>query len=320
MPVLKTLQGHFYKASDIPCIIERDKDRSRSLTSCARTAKFCAFCVLLVFSQSVNTVQAGPASAIRTPRLRSEAVIVQDQDTDEFLLEKKAQDVMPIASITKLMTAMVILDSGINMGMPITISELDKDTLRNSRSHLYVGSRISRMQAVLLALMASENRAAHALARTFPGGKNEFVKAMNRKAAALGLTGTRFEDSSGLSDHNVSSAQDLCRLVNAAYRYPLIRTFSTRKEFILKNEGKKLRFVNTNSLVHNDHWVIGLSKTGYIQEAGRCLVMQASLVHRPIVIVLLNASGTRSRIDDVLRIKRWLERIRPAKKTGKQDT
>lgn len=269
-----------------------------------------SFLFLLGFLSSTN---AGPSLKVRDPRLRSAAVVVQDQNTDELLLSKKAEAVMPIASITKLMTAMVVLDSGINMGMPITIEELDKDKLRYSRSHLYVGTRLSRMQALLLALMASENRAAHALARTYPGGKAEFIRAMNRKAQMLDLSETKFEDSSGLSGGNVSSAADLCRLVNAAYRYPLIRQFSTRKEFILKNGRKQMRFVNTNSLVRSDSWDIGLSKTGYIQEAGRCLVMQASVTDRPVVIVLLNASGNSTRINDVLRIKRWLEKLKPSK-------
>jgi D-alanyl-D-alanine endopeptidase (penicillin-binding protein 7) len=266
----------------------------------------------------LSTIEAGPSINVRNPRLRSAAAIVQDQNTDELLLSKKAGDVMPIASITKLMTAMVLLDSGINMGMPITIEETDKDKLRYSRSNLKVGTRLSRMQALLLALMASENRAAHALARTYPGGTEEFVRAMNRKAQALGLTETRFKDSSGLSGGNVSSAQDLCSLVNAAYRYTLIRDFSTRKEFTFKNGRRMFRFVNTNSLVRNAGWDIGLSKTGYIQESGRCLVMQTSLRDRHIVIVLLNASGERTRINDVLRIKRWLEQIELVQDSQKQ--
>lgn len=264
---------------------------------------------LLCLSGFLSSIEAGPVTKVRNPRLRSAAVVVQDQNTDEFLLSIKPEAVMPIASITKLMTAMVILDSGINMGALITILEPDKDKLRYSRSHLQVGTRLSRMQALLLALMASENRAAHALARTYPGGKDEFVRAMNRKARALGLSETRFEDSTGLSEGNVSSAQDLCRLVNVACQYPLIRSFSTRKDFVLKNGRRHLRFVNTNSLVRRSGWDIGLSKTGYIQESGRCLVMQTLLKHRPVVIVLLNASGDRSRTNDVLRIKQWLERI-----------
>lgn len=278
-----------------------------------------AVVVALLLSGLLPSTEAGSSLKIRNPRLRSAAVLVQDQNTDEWLLSKKAETVMPIASISKLMTAMVILDSGINMGLPITISESDKDRLRYSRSHLYVGTRLSRMQALLLSLMASENRAAHALARTYPGGKEEFVREMNRKAVALGLKETKFEDSSGLSGGNVSSASDLVRLVNAAYRYPLIRSFSTRKELVLKNGRRKLRFVNTNSLVRNGAWDIGLSKTGYIQEAGRCLVMQASLEQRPVVIVLLNASGNSTRINDVLRIKRWLKKIGPSDKDRKQN-
>jgi len=292
-----------------------------------RICKTCSLCfyrkpIILVLSFIIflSTIEAGPSVNIRNPRLRSVAVIVQDQNTDELLLSKKAETVMPIASITKLMTAMVILDSGINMGMPITIGESDKDKLRYSRSRLPVGTRLSRMQALLVALMASENRAAHALARTYPGNRDAFVRAMNRKAQALGLKETRFEDSSGLSEGNVSSASDLSRLVNAAYRYPLIRTFSTRKEFLFKNGRRQLRFVNTNPMVRNTAWDIGLSKTGYIRESGRCLVMQASTAHRSVVIVLLNASGDRTRLNDVLRIKQWLEKIEPLQNDREQNT
>ena len=303
----------FYLKKNNPCSLSSTPPPSPSAGSLnwkvLRQRLVISFLFLLGVLSSTN---AGPSLKVRDPRLRSAAVVVQDQNTDELLFSKKAEAVMPIASITKLMTAMVVLDSGINMGMPITIEELDKDKLRYSRSHLYVGTRLSRMQALLLALMASENRAAHALARTYPGGKAEFIRAMNRKAQMLNLSETKFEDSSGLSGGNVSSAADLCRLVNAAYRYPLIRQFSTRKEFVLKNGRKQMRFVNTNSLVRSDSWDIGLSKTGYIQEAGRCLVMQASVTDRPVVIVLLNASGNSTRINDVLRIKRWLEKLKPS--------
>jgi D-alanyl-D-alanine endopeptidase (penicillin-binding protein 7) len=278
-----------------------------------------AVLLVLFLSGFLSSIEAGPSIKVRNPSLRSAAAIVLDQNTDELLLSKKAEAVMPIASITKLMTAMVILDSGINMGMTLTISESDKDTLRYSRSRLYIGTRVSRMQALLLALMASENRAAHALARTYPGGQSQFVLAMNRKARELGLSETKFQDPTGLSTGNVSSAADLSRLVSAAYRYPLIRSFSTRKEFILKNSRRQTRFVNTNSLVRSDSWDIGLSKTGYIQEAGRCLVMQASLTNRPVVIVLLNASGNATRINDVMRIKRWLEKITPPGEVRKKN-
>jgi D-alanyl-D-alanine endopeptidase (penicillin-binding protein 7) len=298
--------------------LRREVDSLHDRTGLLRAFRSKAVVLVLFLIGCLSTIEAGPSIKVRDPRLRSAAAIVQDQNTDELLLSKKAEDVMPIASITKLMTAMVLLDSGINMGRPITIEESDKDKLRYSHSRLYVGTRLSRMQALLLTLMASENRAAHALARTYPGGKEEFVRAMNRKAQALGLTETRFEDSSGLSGGNVSSAQDLCSLVNAAYRYTLIRDFSTRKEFTFRNERRVFRFVNTNSLVRNASWDIGLSKTGYIQESGRCLVMQTSLRDRRIVIVLLNASGERTRINDVLRIKRWLEQIESVQDSQKQ--
>ena len=157
------------------------------------------------------------------------------------------------------------------------------------------------------------------MARTYPGGESEFVQAMNRKAQKLSLSETRFNDSSGLSGENVSSAADLCKLVEAAHRYPLIRSFTTQKEFVLKTGKRQRRFVNTNPLVRNTSWDIGLSKTGYIQESGRCLVMQASLTDRPVVIVLLNASGERTRTDDVLRIKRWLEKLGPSLEEQKQN-
>lgn len=285
-----------------------------------RTLGSKAVVTMLCFGVLLSSSEAGPSVQIRNPRLRSAAVIVQDQTTDELLLSKKAEAVMPIASITKLMTAMVVLDSGINLGLPITVSEDDKDTLRNSRSRLPIGTRVSRMQALLIALMASENRAAHVLARTYPGGKTAFVRAMNKKARSLGLDETRFEDPCGLSEGNVSSAVDLCRLVNAAYKYPLIRSFSTQKEFVLDNGRRPLHFVNTNSLVRNASWDIGLSKTGYILESGRCLVMQASMTHRSVVIVLLNAAGDNTRLNDVLSIKRWLEKMEPQRKVAHKNT
>lgn len=319
MPVLKNLH-RFIETIKSCLFLKWENDSSYTGSENMRTVRSRAVVFVLFISGFLSSIEAGPSIKVRDPRLRSAAVIVHDQNTDELLFEKKAHDVMPIASISKLMTAMVILDSGINMGMPITIEESDKDKLRYSRSHLYVGTRLSRMQALMLALMASENRAAHALARTYPGGNDEFIRAMNRKALTLGLSETQFKDSSGLSGGNVSSAQDLCTLVNAAYRYSLIRDFSTRKEFTIKSGRKRLRFVNTNSLVRNASWDIGLSKTGYIQEAGRCLVMQASLIDRHIVIVLLNASGNRTRIDDVLRIKRWLEKIESTQDSKKQQT
>lgn len=247
-----------------------------------------------------------PYSA-RVPKLRSAAFLVQDQRTGEFLLAKHAETAMPIASITKLMTAMVLLDAHLNMEEKIAIQEDDKDTLRNSRSHLYVGSQLTRREALLVALMASENRAAHALARTYHGGVRALVAAMNERARILGLSETRFEDPTGLSDGNVSSALDLGRLVDEACKYPLICSFSTQREATLQLGRKRLKFINTNALVRNPRWQIGLSKTGYIEEGGRCLVMQTLLAKRPVLIVLLNSAGKNTRIADAKRIKDWME-------------
>ncbi len=241
------------------------------------------------------------------PMLRSSSALVLDQQTGQTLVEKQAETVMPIASITKLMTAMVLLDAHLDMEESIVIRPEDKDTLRHSRSRLPVGTRLTRMEALGLALMASENRAAHALGRTFPGGVEACVRAMDAKAWALGLAETRFEDPAGLSSGNVSSAQDLARLVDAAYQYPLIRKCTTRTETTLRTGRRVLQFINTNALVRGRRWQIGLSKTGFIQEAGQCLVMQAMLAERPVLIVLLDSWGRYSRLGDANRIKQWVE-------------
>jgi D-alanyl-D-alanine endopeptidase (penicillin-binding protein 7) len=255
---------------------------------------------------SVN-LHAGSIPSVRVPKLGSAAAVVKDQRTGEFLLSKQAETAMPIASITKLMTAMVVLDAKLDMDAPITIREEDKDMLRNSSSHLPVGTRLTRHEALLIALMASENRAAHALGRTYPGGIRAAVHAMNEKAKLLGLSETRFDDPTGLSDGNVSSAHDLSRLVEAACHYPLICNFTTTAEVTLELGHKRLHFHNTNALVRNPRWQIGLSKTGYIEEGGRCLVMQTLLAQRPILIVLLNSTGKNTRLADANRIKTWME-------------
>lgn len=239
--------------------------------------------------------------------LKSASVLVLDQNTGQALLEKQAGAVVPIASITKLMTAMVLLDAHLDPLEILTITSDDKDLLRHSRSRLPVGTRLPREQALLLALLASENRAAHALGRTFPGGLSAFVQAMNAKAKALGLTGARFEDPSGLSSGNVATAWDLARILEAAYRYPEIRDFSTRSETTIQAGRRSIQFPNTNALVRNPRWSIGLSKTGYIQEAGRCLVMQAMLANRPVLVILLDSWGKYTRLGDANRIKQWLE-------------
>ena len=252
------------------------------------------------------TLQAAPRPLARLA-LKSASALVLDQATGQTLIEKQAGAVQPIASLTKLMTAMVLLDARLDPQEILTITNDDKDMLRHSKSRLPVGTRLPREQALLLALLASENRAAHALGRTFPGGLEAFVQGMNAKAKELGLEETKFEDPSGLSAGNVASAHDLARIMEAAYRYPEIRDFTTRPETSIQAGRRSIQFPNTNALVRSSRWNIGLSKTGYIEEAGRCLVMQAMLANRPVLIILLDSWGKYSRLGDANRIKQWLE-------------
>ncbi|MFN0038269.1 MAG: serine hydrolase [Burkholderiales bacterium] len=244
--------------------------------------------------------------------LRSGAVLVMDQNSGIPLLAKNTDQVMPIASITKLMTAMVVLDSGLPLLESITIDNEDVDRKKGSRSKLKVGTTLMRAEMMKLALMASENRAAAALARNYPGGAAAFVAEMNRRAAELGMANSRFSDSTGLSPYNVSTADDLVKLVEAAHHYPLIREYTTSDSFRIESEGKRRRHVlsygNSNRLIKSASWEIGLSKTGYISEAGRCLVMQAMIADKPVIIVLLDSWGKLARIGDANRIKRWIER------------
>lgn len=240
-------------------------------------------------------------------RLESSAVLVQDQVSGDVLVDKNSAVVQPIASITKLMTAMVALDALPSLSETLTIGNDDVDQLKGTGSRLRVGAQLTREEMLRLALMSSENRAASALSRHYPGGKDAFVAAMNRKSQSLGLTDTRFKDPTGLTAENVSSPRDLARMVNAAYQYPLIREFSTTPGDIVKVAGRDMQFNNTNALVKNPGWDIGLSKTGYISEAGKCLVMQAWLNSKPVVIVLLDSWGKATRIGDANRIKKWLE-------------
>lgn len=239
--------------------------------------------------------------------IRSACACVEDQQTGELLVQKRATAVLPIASITKLMTAMVTLDAQLDLHELITIEPQDVDTLRHSRSRLRVGTIIAREDALLLALMASENRCAHALGRTYPGGIDAFIAAMNAKALSLGLTDTHFEDPVGLSSGNVSTARELARMVDAAYQYPLVRKFTTRDDAEIQSGYRTQKFRNSNRLVRSPNWQIGLSKTGFIDEAGRCLVMQAEVARRSVLIVLLDAQGNLTRFEDANRIKRWME-------------
>ncbi|WP_231913010.1 D-alanyl-D-alanine endopeptidase [Sterolibacterium denitrificans] len=242
-----------------------------------------------------------------TLRLYSNAVMVLDQSTGSVLYEKNSEAVLPIASITKLMMAMVALDAPPDLDEILQIDEDDVDTLKGTHSRLRVGTRLSREEMLRLALMSSENRAAFALSRYYPGGRPAFVAAMNRKAQMLGLQDTYFSDPTGLSAENVSSARDLARMVSVAQQYPLIRQFSTTSNYEVAFGGRTHVFNNTNSLVRSSSWDIGLSKTGFINEAGRCLVMQAWFNNKPTIIVLLDSIGKMTRIGDANRIKHWVE-------------
>lgn len=243
--------------------------------------------------------------------LRSHAAVIIDQHTGRILYQKNANEVLPIASITKLMTAMVLVDAKLNMQEIISITRADKDTLRYSRSRLAIGAKLTRADLLKIALMASENRAASALARSFPGGKQAFIDAMNNKSKTLGMRQTYFSDSTGLITENHSTANDLTILLKAAWQYPLINHISgeAKDAVVLQRRKNKLEFFNTNRLLRRANWDIGMSKTGYIKESGRCLVMQTTLSGRDLFIVLLNAQGKLSSYGDSGRIRKWLEKF-----------
>jgi len=247
-----------------------------------------------------------------SPKLGSAIALIYDEQTQRPLYTKNANDVVPIASITKLMTAMVVLDARLPLDERITISSLDRDRFKGTRSRMRNGMTLTRGELMKLALMASENVAAAALARTYPGGSHVMLAMMNAKARELGMHSTRFDDATGLHSSNVSTAHDLVRMVTAAGEYEEIERFTTARSHTVQVSSRStLRFNNTNPLVRNASWDIGLSKTGYISEAGRCLVMQAKISNRPVVIVLLDSWGKHTRVGDANRIKNWMEGTRP---------
>ena len=248
--------------------------------------------------------------------LKSSVAFVLDQDTNEILLNKNSQAVLPIASITKLMTALVISEARQSLEEPVTITTDDIDTEKGSRSRLIPGTRLSRGEMLHLALMSSENRAANALGRNYPGGMAAFVPAMNAKAKALGMNDTHYVEPTGLSSENQSSARDLAVLVNAAHQVPLLREYSTTPELQVAVGRRNLQFHTTNRLVMNPSWDIGVQKTGYITEAGQCLVMQAQLAGRKLIMVLLDSAGKYSRIADAERIRKWLAQTAPLHNTA----
>lgn len=249
--------------------------------------------------------------------LRSSVALVLDKREQVVLYGRNIDEQRPIASLTKLMTAMVCLDARLPLDERITISRADRDRLRGTVSRLSFGTVLTRYDALSIALAASENRAAHALARTYPGGKKAFVRAMNAKARQLGMKHTTFKDPAGLHSKNVSTASDLAAMVDAAGRYELIADMTTEARGSVTDlrSDWKIEFLNTNRLVRRKDWAIGLSKTGYIADAGNCLVMEADISGRPVIIVLLNSWGKLSRFGDSNRIRKWLI---TTEKTAKQ--
>ncbi|MBP6072025.1 MAG: D-alanyl-D-alanine endopeptidase [Aeromonas sp.] len=256
----------------------------------------------------------GSQAALAAPnpaklQMKSGSALVMDINTGKTLYQKNPAQVRPIASLTKLMTALVVLDARQNLNQTLTIDQNDRDNIKHTYSRVRFGTKVSRRDALHLALMSSENRMASALARHYPGGRSAFIRAMNNKARQLGMRNSRFYDSTGLSTRNVSTARDLAKLITAAYRQPLIRQFTqdTNKEMRFSTPAYSLMFNNTNPLVKNPDWDVRLSKTGYTDEAGRCLLMRAKPDRQELAIVLLNSVGKRTPIGDANRIRKWLK-------------
>ena len=257
---------------------------------------------------AVHAQQKIRAAHPAPPEIKSAAALVLDQGGQQVLYAKNSDAVVPIASLTKLMTALVVVEAGLPLEETIAVTSEDVDGIKGTRSRLRVGSVLTRGDLLKLALMASENRAAAALTRAYPGGRPAFVAAMNDKAAALGMRRSRFVEGTGLSSENVSTAQELAYLVAASYRQPLIREYTTETSYTVEIAGgRQVQYGNSNGLVLNNSWDIGLSKTGYLSEAGRCLVMQAKIATQPVIIVLLDSWGKLTRIGDANRIRKWLE-------------
>ncbi len=247
------------------------------------------------------------ANPIRDPKLKSSSVLVIDQKDSSVLYSRRADVAMPIASITKLMTALVVLDAKQPLNEPIQLTNADRNLQKSDFSRLAVGTTLTRGDLMHLALMSSENRAAHALGNNYPGGMTAMVAAMNAKAAALGMSNAHFVDPTGLSSENVASAEDLSKLVIAASHNPTIREYSTDRSYAVKVRRRLVEFRNTDNLVANPTWNIIVQKTGYITEAGKCLVMGAVIEGRSVIIVLLDSFGKYTRVADAKRIKTWME-------------
>lgn len=257
-----------------------------------------AFSLLFVLS---------PAQATAPLVLHSKAVLVVNQRTGKTLFQRQANRALPIASLTKLMTAMVALDSRRPLGSKMKVTAADRDLLKKTHSRLTLGSSLSRRDMLHIALMSSENRAAAALSRNYPGGRKAFVAKMNRKARSIGMKHARFYDPTGLTPRNVASANDLLKMVNHAYRYQTIRRFSTDKQHVVYPGHGQLMYRSSNGLINNHNWKIQLQKTGYTNEAGHCLVMRTLIKGQPVVIILLGSQQRYGHYADAQRLKTWLE-------------
>ncbi|MDD2712759.1 MAG: D-alanyl-D-alanine endopeptidase [Simplicispira sp.] len=292
------------------------KKGARVVASSARTPARAAF-VASVARPSFGEL-AGLHALTDPLDLKSSVALIIDQDTKEVLLSKNDHAVLPIASLTKLMTGLIISQARLPMDEPITITQEDIDTEKGSSSRLMVGTTLTRREMLHLALMSSENRAANALGRTYPGGLGVFVTQMNAKARLLGMTDTRYVEPTGLSSKNQSSARDLAALVNVAHSDPVLREFSTSPGYEVAVGKRTLQYNNTNRLVHNPSWDIGLQKTGYISEAGRCLVMQTQIAGRKLIMVFLDSAGKFSRLGDAERVRNWVESMPALRSVGPQ--
>ena len=282
--------------------------KGKALVAARRKAIMLASMPLVVVPAKLSFGEmAGLHKAQDELELKSGVALVVDQDTNEVLFSKNGSTVLPIASLTKLMTGLVLSEARLPMDEPITITQDDVDTEKGSRSRLTVGTTLTRGEMLHLALMSSENRAANALGRTYPGGLPEFVRLMNAKAKFLGMRTTRYVEPTGLSSNNQSSAQDLALLVNAAHKDAALREYSTSPGAEVAVGARTLQFNNTNRLLKNPSWDIGLQKTGYISEAGQCLVMQTKIAGRKLIMVFLDSAGKLSRLGDAERVRRWVE-------------
>jgi D-alanyl-D-alanine endopeptidase (penicillin-binding protein 7) len=282
------------------------------------TAIFASAIMALLLGSAPTAQAAGnkPVRKAAAPEVRSEAAFVVDGNTGEVIFERKATLVQPVASITKLMTALVVIDGQQPLDEVIKITAGDVWKGKGAHSRLAVGTRLTREELLKLALMASENRAAHVLARNYPGGVPAFVKTMNIKAKALGMTRTRFADASGLSSLNTSNARDLAKLVIAASRDSRIREYSTLRSMDVVSGKYRLTYRNTNLLIGKPDWDISVQKTGYTNDAGQCLVMESTIEERPVVMVLLNSFGSLTRTADARRIRKWMEAQKPHQLAG----